>query len=136
MARKIQLLEAGATAGNVDTTFTVPSQKTWKFLYGQAVLTTDVTAANRIGIIQLVDDASAVVMDSHAGAAVTASLTNQHLEFMQGIYRETSITNGALQVPIPAGAILSSGWGLNFTVTDGQAGDSYTIKLVVEVDPE
>ena len=127
-------LNGGATAGNVDRSFTPRTGKNMQVIYGQVVLTTDATVANRRVILQVLDDDSNVVVDMHSGAVVTASSTNQHHEFMQGIYRETSFIGDAIQVPIPMQCVIPSTWSLNITIENGQAGDSYTCEFLVDGD--
>lgn len=127
----IEKLSATDVAGNVDTDHLVPAGTQRTVLYGHVVLTTDVTDLNRRVLLQIVDDADAVVFDTHSGAVVAASQTDQHHEFLQGIYRETSFVGSALQVPIGKDTILPPGWKLRITIDNGQAGDTYTSKFVV-----
>jgi len=128
-------LEIAATAGNVVTNFVVPNGLAYKVMYGQVVLTTDATAANRRVILTILDSASNTVMDVHAGAVVTASKSNQHLEFMQGIFRETTFIGNALQVPIPLEFWVPAGWTIRIAVEDGVAGDSYTGSGLIDFNP-
>ena len=126
----IQHLLATATAGNVNTDFLVPAASAYRILYGQIVLTTDATVANRRVLVQSIDSDSNVVFDTHAGAVVAASQTSQHHEIMQGIYRETSFIGSSLQVPIPIDFVLDAGWSLRVSIENGVAGDSYTVDVV------
>jgi len=128
-------LEQTATNGNVDTSFTTRIGRDMQILYGQVILTTDATVANRRVIIQSIDDEDHVVIDLHSGAVVTASSSNQHHELLQGIFRETTFVGGAIQVPIPFNFIIPNGWALNITVENGVAGDSYTTEILVG-DPD
>lgn len=90
--------------------------------------------ANRRVLVQAIaEDGSSVVTDLHSGAVVTASSTDYHHEFLQGIFRETSFVGDALQVPLPQDFYLPSGWALNITIENGVAGDSYEANFVVEV---
>lgn len=124
---------AAATAGNANMDFAVPAQKGYRVCYGQVVLTTDATVANRRVVLSLLDAAGAAVLDSHAGAVVAASQTSQHHEFLQGIYRETSFVGGALQIPIGQDVYLLPGWKLRVAIENGVAGDSFTGKFMVDV---
>lgn len=128
---EIVIKSATSVAGNASTTFTVPNHKRWKVLYAQMVLTTDATVANRQVRMRLLDSSSTLVFDAHAGTVQTASATSQHYEFMQGVYRETSFIDSALQVPIPIDSYLQQKQKVQFTVSAGVAGDSYSIYLVV-----
>lgn len=123
-------LNAAATAGNVVTDFTAPSNKAYELLYGQVVLTTNATVANRRVILSVVSGSDTII-DFHAGAVVTASSTSQHHEFMQGIFRETSFVGNALQVPFGQSTIIQEGWKFRITIENGVAGDSYTANIVV-----
>lgn len=125
-------LTDAATAGNVDMDFVVPAQKQYRICYGQAILTTDATVANRRVVLAILDGDGATVFDTHAGAVVAASQTDAHHEFLQGIYRETSFVGGALQVPIGHDVILLPGWTLRVSIDAGVAGDSFTGSFVVD----
>lgn len=133
---KLDKLSIAATAGNVATTLTIPTLQpntaSQQLLYGQIVLSTDGTVADRRVVLQVLDTSDNVIIDFHSGAVVAASQTSQHHEFMQGIYRETSFVGAALQVPISAGLELKQGWKLKVTVTSGVSGDSYSGHLVVK----
>jgi hypothetical protein len=127
-----KLLSAAAVAGNVATDFAAPSGNKYKLLYGHFTLTTDATAANRLLSIAVYDETDTFVFDIHAGAYVTASKSDQHHELMQGVYRESAFFANTLQVPFPADWVIKPGWYFKVQVTNGQAGDSYTINLVVD----
>lgn len=122
-------------AGNVTTTITAGQDEYRQALYGQLILTTDGTAANRRVIFRIIDDSSNNIFDSHAGAVVTASTSDQHHEFMQGIFRETSFVGGALQVPIPISCAIPPGYAVQLIVENGVAGDSYDYSLIAETTP-
>ena len=135
MSTSYRQLTASATAGNVDTDFTPRTGKSMQVKYGQVVLTTDATVANRRVVVQVLgEDGSSVIADFHTGAVVAASATTQHHEFMQGIFRETSFIGGAIQVPIPVNCIIPNGYTFRVTVENGVAGDSYTTNFLVESD--
>lgn len=130
MSRETQHLNGAATAGNVNRDFSFSGINPWQILYGQVVLTTDATVANRRVKLQVLDESSNLVFDVHSGATVPASQTLQHHEFMQGIYRETSFVGSALQVPIGHQMLLTNEWTLRITIENGQAGDSYTCNFL------
>lgn len=130
---KLEAKLSGATAGNVNADFVVPDQQVRKLLYAQLILTTDATVANRRVICSILDASSNVLIDTHAGAVVAASQTNQHHEFMQGVYRETAFQGNALQVPISQDSWLQNGWTLRFNIEAGVAGDSFTVNFVWQV---
>lgn len=130
----ILLLESGTKAGNANADFVVPSGNVhYQINYGQVILTTDATVANRQLDLQILDDAGtpALVFDTHAGTTVPASQTGRHFELMPGTYRETSFVGGSLQCPFPDDFVVKAGWTIRVKFTAGVAGDSYTVKLVV-----
>ena len=128
-------LEIPSTAGNVNGDFVVPDGVAYRVLYGQIVISTDATVADRFVLLQILDEGSNVVIDIHPGAPVQASTTDAHLEFMQGIFRETAFIDGALQVPVPIDLWLPSGWTLRIAVSGGVAGDSYSGLGLVDAVP-
>lgn len=130
--KKRILVRAAATAGNVVYSYTVPAGYSLKLAYGHILLTTDATVANRRVKVGLYDSAGVLITDIHAGATVPASQTDQHMELMQGIYRETALTAGTLQVPIPRDWQGDPGETFRITVDAGVAGDSYTAALSFE----
>lgn len=123
-----------SVAGNVNTDYVVPANQIRKALYGQIVLTTDATVANRRVIAQILDSGSNVIADFHTGAVVAASQTDLHHEFMQGIFRETSFVGDAIQIPIPFEAWMKPGWKFRITIENGVAGDSYDVHFVFQRD--
>lgn len=127
-----KLLSYAATAGNVDATFTVPYGKDYRVLYGQVVLTTDATAADRRVQIQVLGPTDAVVFYFHAGTTIPASKTNQHMCFMQGVPRETALIGDSLLVPIGLDLVVPPGYKLNVNVDAGVAGDSHVGYFMVE----
>lgn len=119
-------------AGNANSDYTPTNKRMIVPIMAQVVLTTDATVANRRVLMQILDTSSNVVVDVHAGAVVAASQSNQHHEFMQGVYRETSFVGSALQVPMPRNMVIPDGYTLRFKIENGQAGDSYNTNLVYE----
>lgn len=129
---EIERKSSGALAGNVNNDYVVPANETRRALFGQVVLTTDATVANRRVVAQILDSSNNIIIDFHSGAVVAASQSDQHHEFMQGIYRETSFVGDAIQVPIGADLWMKAGWKFRITIENGQAGDSYTNNFVFE----
>lgn len=132
----MQIIEytGSSVAGNVTTTNTANEDQLIDVMYGQVVLTTDATVANRRVVFKVLDDSSNVVFDSHSGTVVAASQSDQHHEFMGGIFRETSFIGGALQVPIPIKCILAPGYSFQIVVENGKAGDSYDYAFVAGLE--
>lgn len=132
--KQFEKVSGSSIAGNVTVSSTTVSSQLRKLVMGQVVLTTDATAANRNVIIRLTDESDNTVIDVHAGAPVTASKTSQHIEMMQGIYRETSFIDNALQLPIPEEFYVPPFWSLKVIIENGVAGDSYNYNLIFSVE--
>lgn len=131
----ILLLSSGTKAGNVNADFLVPAGiGEYKVLYGHLVLTTNATVANRQVSFGIYDDAGspALIFDTHAGVTVPANQSSINFELMPGIFRESAIVAGSVQVPIPMECRVRGGWTIRLAVGAGVAGDSYTVKLAVE----
>ena len=125
-------ISATAVAGNANTDSVVTGNHVHRVLYGQVSLTTDATVANRRVRLQAIDDGANVVFNSDAGVVVPASQSNQAHDFMQGVTRETSFTDNAVQVPIPEDFVLLPGWTLRVTIVNGVVGDSYEVNFVAD----
>lgn len=117
-----------ATAGDVVAIIPNTTGESLEVLFGEIVYVADATVANRRIRLSLYDPDGNYFMDVRAGAAITAGLT-VNLDYMQGIFRETSIVDSALQVPLPVKATIQSGWSMHITSSGGVAGDSYTAKF-------
>ncbi len=126
MTPETKLITIPATAGNANYTYVNDTKQLMQMAFGLFLVTTDVTVANRYFEAYLLKEDGQFVMDTHAGAPVVASLANQHIELLQGIYRETAFINGKLGVPIPIDFIVPPGWSLQFKMANGVAGDSFS----------
>lgn len=133
MKNEFKYFAGSATAGNVAYSALNDTGRPIRLLYGQTILTTDATAANRRAVISIKDADGNVVVDSHAGAVVTASTADQHLEWMQGIYRETTFIAGTLEVPIGLDWVVPPGWSFGVSIDAGVAGDSHASKLMAVI---
>lgn len=120
-----------ATAGNVEYSVTNNNPYPLQMLFGELTLVTDATVANRQPKLGLYDPSGNLFMETVIGTNITASLTTK-LKYLQGIYRETAIVNGAIQVPIPNEAVIPAKWSIRITVVNGAAGDSYTAKFMTK----
>jgi hypothetical protein len=123
------VLEFEATAGNVVAVMSNTTGETLEILFGEVSVTTDATVANRYIRLALYDASGTFFMDMHAGAAVPASQTGVHIQYLQGIYRETSFIDTALQSPIPTKFTLQSGWSMRCSAFNGVAGDEFSGKF-------
>ena len=121
-----------ATAGNATLTIQPSTGMSARVVMGQIALTTDATVANRRALFTIKDADGNVIIDIHAGAVTTASLSDQHSEFMQGVFRETSFIDGALQVPIPSECLIPFGGSLEITIQNGVAGDTFVSNFLLK----
>ena len=111
------------TANENSKAVTVPSGQVYFINWLHLIYTSSATAGNRQVKMKVEDDSANLLLDIHAGAVQAASLT-YHYSFMQGVYRETSLVDNSLQVPIPKDLYLDSGWVLTvFDDTDVDSAD-------------
>ena len=80
--------------------FTVPANTTYVIRYGSVKYTSSAVVGDRQLRLEILDPFGVSRGFISAGAVQPASTTRWYL-FMQGIYRETSFTDGMIQVPIP-----------------------------------
>lgn len=133
MALEQKLITVASTAGNVVAKTQITNDGGLRLAFAHMKITTDANAGNRYPLISILDeDGSTVLGDWHAGVAITAGLTNQHMEFMPGIYRETSIINSTLQVPFPMGLWIPKNMYVQLSVENGLAGDAYTANIMLD----
>lgn len=123
-----QLWSVGATAGNANADLLITGSKPLNLVFCQVTFTASAGVFNRLVRLRLLDPAAATVLDIISGVAITASLANQLITFAPAINRETSLTQGSAQVPIPLNTVVLPGWTLRLSATNGQAGDSFTAK--------
>lgn len=131
MSGQVEYMTIASTAGNANAGILVPSNVAYEVLWGQVLLTTGVTAGARRVLLSLLDTDSSDALSVHSGATVAESLTDQHHEFLQGIYRETVFIGGAIQVPIGRDMLLPPGWTIQISVEGGLAEDTYSGGLMI-----
>ncbi|TNE61199.1 MAG: hypothetical protein EP341_00850 [Sphingomonadales bacterium] len=90
-----------ATANDSDKSWVVPGNELWKITHACVNLTTTATVGNRIMTLR-VDDPDGNQIKNLVAGAVQAASADVFYCMIQGIYRETSVINGAIQVPLPA----------------------------------
>jgi hypothetical protein len=78
----------------------VPAGEMWRVLSACVSLATTATVGNRLMCIQVLNEAGAQIKRLVPGNVQAASTTVFYC-FLQGIYRETSVVNGAIEGPIP-----------------------------------
>lgn len=122
-----QLLEPvfAATAGNATKTYTNDTGEAVEILFGNVVLVTDATVANRLVSLLAKNSAGNLLTEVRAGAAVTASLTAA-ISYHSATNRETALVNNSLQVPLPDKFVIPPAGTLTVSVAAGVAGDSFS----------
>lgn len=110
---------------------------TRQLIFAHTIWTTSATVGNREVVLQLLNSSGTVVGDWHAGAFLTASLTGQHIEFMPGVYRETSLINGTLQVPFASGLLVPPEYTVKILDSNAVSGsDAFTgyLEFITQVN--
>jgi len=115
---------------DTNKTFTVPTGKKWKLLYGRIDLTTDANVANREIRMNFDDDAGASIYSPRALNVQTASTSER---YNLGQFADVSEpTAGNHYIPIPVNSILLEDFSINILASAGQAGDDMNISLIIE----
>lgn len=127
-----KILQASGVAGNAATDFLVPTNLMYKVLHGHCIVVSGVGANARRLLLEVLDENSNIIIDSHAGAT-QAALSMKQYAFKQGIYRETSFIDNDIEVPLASDLYVPGGYTIRFTLEDGYAVDAYDINLAVEV---
>lgn len=119
-----------ATLNNSNKTFTVPDGEMWHLNWARIVFTTTATVGNRLITLEIIDQSSNVLMSLAAGAVQAASATVDY-NFLQGIFRETTVANGEIQVPFGQDTWLPAGWTLR--ILDTNAVDAAADDMIVSI---
>lgn len=119
-----------AAANDSDKSWTVPGNEIWKLNWAHVTLATSADVGNRRIEMAVSDAAGDEVMDLVAGAVQAAS-TTVHYGFLQGIFRETTVVGGELQVPMPIDLYLEPGFTLRFfdSATIAAGADDMTVSF-------
>jgi hypothetical protein len=119
-------LQKTSVAGNTTTTFINSSRVCMEVNYGQVLLTTaNSSVVIRRPIIGIVDDANATFLNIHAGVGTPANTAARHHEFVQGAFREVTVTGTSLMVSMPMQFLIPPGWKFQVSIENGLASDSY-----------
>jgi hypothetical protein len=118
---------------NSDKLFLVPEDEEWRLLWANVVLVTSADAGDRQIRFSVLDPSGDEVGYISAGTVQAASLTRNY-GFMQGIYRETSFSDGMIQVPITLELHLPPGSIMRFYDSKGIApeADNMTVTFQIE----
>ena len=112
--------------------WTVPDNEVWKFAHACCSFTTDATIGTRLLVLEVVDADSDIIKYIPAGATQTLS-ASVHYCLMQGVYRETSIVNGALHVPIAEDLYVLGGTTVKIRDSNNvSAGDTLSVAFQIE----
>lgn len=122
-------IDTDTGVGN-DKTFLVPNNETWKINWVHVTYTSTATVGNRLLKIYLRDTASTAVIDIHAGLLQAASLVVHYL-CGQGVYRETTTTNGEVHMPIPQDLYVPPGYTVQ-VVDENDVDSADTLSVTVQ----
>lgn len=89
-----------ATADLSNKQWLVPEGEMWRVLSACVSLATTATVGNRLMCLQVLNEAGAQIKRLVPGAVQAASTTVYYC-YLQGIYRETSVINSTIEVPLP-----------------------------------
>lgn len=122
-----QIKTSGAIATNTYS-YVIPTDL--RLVFAHVIYTADGNAGNRDITLHMLDTAGNTIANWNAGAYIIASATNQHVEFMQGVFRETAFFNNTIQVSFPMTLIFPSGYTLKINDSNNiSAGDSMSVSL-------
>lgn len=119
-------------ANNSDKTFTVPTGKKWKILYGAFILATTATAGNRqLQILVRATGTNTIYLINAANVQIASTTETYNLGQFGDVFESVA---GVHMLPIPVNLILSEGF--TFRVLDSAgiaaAADDLTIRFMVE----
>jgi len=88
-----------------------------QLLYVHDIYTASATVGNRYVTLNLISsDGTTVVGNWHTSAAITAGLSNYHVEFLPGTYRETTFDGShSVQTPFPMILIIPANYSVKVT---------------------
>ena len=95
-------------ASDSNKSWTVPANELWKITRACVGLVTSATVGNRVFTLQEEDADGNVLQKLVSGNVQAASATVSYC-CLQGIFRETSVVNGSIQVPIPEDFFIPGG---------------------------
>ncbi|MDB4278431.1 hypothetical protein N9917_02375 [Deltaproteobacteria bacterium] len=121
------------TANDSDKSWTVPDNEVWKITRMCSSFTSSATVGNRIITVREENAAGDVLQRLVSGKVQAASSTVSYC-FLQGIFRETTVVNGSLQVPIPIDFYIPGGNVLR--VLDSAAVDAAADDMVINFQYE
>lgn len=119
-------------ANDIDKTFTVPEGKVWKFLYGNFLLVTTVTAGNRTMRFNIRDEQDNIIFQI-APINVTIASSTERFLLSSSISNISEDLVAQHLLTVPAEMWLMSGW--NIRINDSAAidtNDDLTINFLIE----
>lgn len=120
-------------ANDSDKSWTVPNNELWKLCHACIEYEASATIGNRIITLEVRDENSNIIKEIQAGAVQFETTTVRYC-FLQGICRETLVTKGALQVPIPADMYITGGSTLRLydSASVAATADDMTVAFQIE----
>lgn len=100
-------------ANDSNKAWTVPDNALWKITRACVGLVTSATVGNRVFTLQE-EDADGNILQKIVSGNVQAASSTVSYCCMQGIFRETSVVNGSIQVPIPEDFFIPGGHVVRF----------------------
>lgn len=115
-----------------DKTFTVPKGKTWRLLYGNAILSTSATVGNRVLEIRFLDNSGNNLY--RIGGINLAANSTFIYSFGQFSTTTQQTATALICIPIPINCFLPEGFRIRILDAVGvdPTADDLTIRLIVE----
>jgi hypothetical protein len=127
--KAIPLYEVYESVATNTKTYTVPDNQTWFLNWAHLIYTSTADVGDR-EIEMFVKDSSGNTLLDVTPGAVQAASNVYHYYLVQGIFRETSFSRDAIQVPIPKDLYLGPGYTLQFVDdADIAVGDSMVVSF-------
>ena len=124
----LKTITIAATAGNVITNKSPGAGKRWVVLYGNVVLVTDATVADR-RINSIITDGTNTLVLLPTTNVIAASLTRT-VDFFHGLVLSGAVLQGNFAWSAE-GMILEGADQFRISITSGVAGDSYSGRMRV-----
>lgn len=122
-----------ASLNNSDKSWLVPDDETWRITHCCVKLITTATVGNRLICLQVRDPDGNEIKHLVPGNVQAASTTVIYC-MIQGIYRETTVVNGVIEMPIPIDFYVLPGCIIRFYDLNAvaPAADDMTVSFQVE----
>jgi len=126
-------LELDSTANDNEKTWTIPSGKKWKILYGCVRYASTATVGNRLLRVEIKDASGNMVWDASAVNAQTASSTEDY-SLGTGITRPTEDHGSYHFIPLPADCTILEDFVLEISDQNNvDSNDDMVVQFIYEV---